>query len=544
MPPHCVRRAVACGVMRSSRLTLAAAALSVLLTAVLTLASGGTLARAHTGFDFSTPADREVVDSPVSSVVVAFTGSPTPIGDGFVALTPQGELQPAVSVESSDGTTYIAMFDPPLAGGAVGLRWTVQASDGHVLEGAFSFTVDAPAPTTVLPTTTVPTPASDESTTKVSSPGGGEDDGSADGALVAADDAPSGRASASEGTDAAANPPLGAPDPAPSGDPAPSLEEFLDVSEASEGETMATLGRVVGFLGVTLALGALAFAAATMRGSRSEVTGLIVAVRALAGVVVIGAAIEYVGVSRLGDEALSSTWSTQPGFATALRVVGGVALALGLAATLRPVTRPLSASVLEDLRAPVDVPAEVAVRWAPDRRSIAAAVGAVAIVVSFWFDGHTVTKGIRVVHALVNSIHLLAASIWVGGVVSLAVLAWRRHRRGHPSGVATLALRFSGSATVALAAVGVAGLVMAAFVLDSPGDLTSTEWGQTMLLKTGAVALAASAGAYNHFRLLPRLEREGESPDLVGQLRSILTAEAILLVFVVVVTAVLVAAAT
>jgi copper transport protein len=124
------------------------------------------------------------------------------------------------------------------------------------------------------------------------------------------------------------------------------------------------------------------------------------------------------------------------------------------------------------------------------------------------------------------------------------VLCWTRHRAGRPTDAARLVLHFSRVATVALLSVAAAGIVMAIFVLDSFGDLTGTEWGQILLLKLGAVAIAATLGAYNHFRLLPRLEAGSDDPDVEAQLRGNLVAESIVLLFVVVVTAWLVAAAT
>jgi putative copper export protein len=105
-------------------------------------------------------------------------------------------------------------------------------------------------------------------------------------------------------------------------------------------------------------------------------------------------------------------------------------------------------------------------------------------------------------------------------------------------------VRFSSVATVALIGVAGAGLVMAVFVLDSFGELTGTEWGRILLLKTVAVAIAAGGGTYNHFVLLPALQADPGDEELAAELRSTVTAEAILLAFVVVVTAWLVAAAS
>ena len=163
---------------------------------------------------------------------------------------------------------------------------------------------------------------------------------------------------------------------------------------------------------------------------------------------------------------------------------------------------------------------------------------------SFWFDGHTVTKGFRPLHALANSVHVVAGSVWVGGVVAMAAVLWLRHRQQRPAGALELVVRFSSVAAVALGAVVVAGLVMAVSVLDSFGELTSTQWGQTLLLKSAAAGLAMAAGAYNHFRLMPALERSPDDTTIHRSVRSTVTAEAIMLGFVVVVTAWLVAAAS
>ena len=57
-----------------------------------------------------------------------------------------------------------------------------------------------------------------------------------------------------------------------------------------------------------------------------------------------------------------------------------------------------------------------------------------------------------------------------------------------------LAVRFSVLATIALVAVGVAGVILTVVVLDSPSELWATEWGRTLIAKTLFVAVAAAAG--------------------------------------------------
>ncbi len=317
---------------------------------------------------------------------------------------------------------------------------------------------------------------------------------------------------------------------------------------------------MIALLGVVLGIGALAFLALALRGSVSEIGDALTAIRILGLVVAAGATLEYIGLVQSGNSSLFSAFLTAPGFAAALRIGGGLALALGLVSNLIPVrksgSRPLlalSSAVLEAERPTLEehLPqqgrqreANTWVRWQADASSWPAFGGVAAMVVSFWFDGHTVSKGPRLVHAMASSVHLLAGSVWAGGVIAMAFVLWRRFRHRRPLRAYELVLRFSPIATASLAAVAAAGLLMAVFVMDSFAELTGTPWGQILMLKTAAVGLAALGGAYNHFRLIPALESDPDDEQLLTEVRSTVTAEAIMLFFVVVVTAWLVAAAS
>jgi copper transport protein len=531
---------------RASRAT--AVVVWAFAVALASMLLGAAPASAHTGFDSSTPADQSTVEAPVELVTISFTGAATPVGEGFVALNASGVLQEPVSVSTLDDQVFTIRFDPPLAGGQVGIRWNVQAADTHPIEGAFSFTVTAPLPTTV-PETTVPETTVPAATTPVTTTAGSQVGSTA--APTSSVAAPS----VTEPSDEDATGVVGVDGIDVGGGsaaPAQTLDEFLAIDDTRPGDATALAGRILGLVGVALALGAVAFGISALRGRRAEVRTFLAATAGVSGVLVVGAVVEYLGVVRLCDESIGSAWSTSPGFATVLRVVGGLALIVGLLVTMRRdevatvrTPRGLSAAVVDDL-APLDQRAESEeqVRWTPTRNAWPIGVGVVVVLVSFWFDGHTVSKGFRPLHAAVNTVHVAAGSVWVGGVVSLCAIAWLRHRRGSRAGVAEMVVRFSRVATAALGAVVLAGVVMAFIVLDSLGDLTGTEWGQTLLLKTAAVAVAAAIGAYNHFRLLPALDAEPGSELLASRVRSTVTAEAIVLVFVVIVTASLVAAAT
>lgn len=557
--------------LRGAR-ALALATLMALAVLLLPAAQVG----AHTDFESSTPAEGDVVSQPVDTVVVTFSGEANPVGEQFVALDGDGQLRTPADIDVTDGRIFTLRFDPPLSGGDVGVRWSVQAADSHPIEGAFAFTVDAALPTNATSTTATSTtttsstaPEANSDAVEDPSPTGAPDD---DVAVVEADDsaAPTSvsqpddqqvEESAARGV-TVDGPPSGtssdAATAAPGDEAAPTtLDEFLAATDGDRpGETTATTGRVIGFLGVAFGLGAFAFLATALRGRPGEVRSVMKAVRILGAVIAVGAVVEYIGVTRLADDTLGDSWSTSAGFATVLRFVGGVALVAGLGGVMAsrrptgeaPAPHALSAAPLTTDQVPASSPApsrgEVPVRWRPDGRSVIALVGSAAVVVSFWFDGHTVTEGFRPLHAVVNSVHVVAGSVWVGGVATLAAVAWIRHRSSDPMRLVELVLRFSRIATVALAAVVIAGGVMAVLVLDSFGELTSTTWGQVLLLKTAAVGIAATGGAVNHFVLLPALDADPDSPSVLSRLRSTLTAEAIVLTFVVTVTAWLVTAAT
>lgn len=126
--------------------------------AILAIVAVAQPAQARTGFDYSVPTDGAFVGEPTSEVTVAFTEPVSLIGSGFEVLDPQGNLLQPFAV-TDDDTIFRLQFDPPLAGGAVGVRYNVAAQDGNTLSGSFSFTVSAPLPTSTTVAVTVPVSA-------------------------------------------------------------------------------------------------------------------------------------------------------------------------------------------------------------------------------------------------------------------------------------------------------------------------------------------------------------------------------------------------
>ena len=479
-------------------------------------------AAAHTDFEGSTPAAGDVVESPLTEIIVTFTATAQEAGEGFQVLDGTGTVRTPTSIEIAEERIFTLRFDPPIAPGEIGVRWAVSSGDGHPIEGSFTFTLTAPPPTT--PPLTTPPPITVPATTAV--------------LPATTADPPN---STTSTTTAVPPPNL----PLPTVPPPTDLDAFLAGDGDPPGEGRQLVGRIISLPAAVLAIGALAFLAAGLRGTSREFALLLRGVGIAGAALIVGGAVEYSGWLAQSGESAGEAWSSTPGAAMMLRIVAGIALLAGSviadpharsAGTPPPA---LSAAVAD---APPLVTRNPLHRWSW-RSAPLVAVGAALVIASFWFDGHTVSRGPRVVHAVVSSVHVGAAGVWAGGVVAFAVIAWTRHRRGDASRATELIVRFSSIATIALVAVALAGVVMTALIIDGAGDLTATEWGKTLLVKVGAVAIAAAMGAFNHYRLRPALEQHPDDPVLAAELRRTLIAEVIVLVFIAVITAWLVAAA-
>ncbi|HEV7721761.1 MAG TPA: copper resistance protein CopC, partial [Iamia sp.] len=167
------------------------------------------------------------------------------------------------------------------------------------------------------------------------------------------------------------------------------------------------------------------------------------------------------------------------------------------------------------------------------RDRLLAGAGVVALGVAFAIAGHTATTSPEVLAIGSDSVHVAAASVWLGGLVGcLAVVAARR-RAGTSS--AAVVMRFSSVAGIALGAVAVAGSALGWSEVRTLHALTSTSYGQLLIAKVAIVGVVAMLGAANRSRLVPILERDlaadetALSAKVTRLLRRTLTAEAALL---------------
>lgn len=181
------------------------------------------------------------------------------------------------------------------------------------------------------------------------------------------------------------------------------------------------------------------------------------------------------------------------------------------------------------------VSALVFLSWLFERRALL--WGAFGISVGFAsglsLSGHSaVEPNAWWLSQLADYLHLLSASLWAGGLVTLALVVWPLA----PALRRTAFLGFSRLATVLVGVLIVAGTYLSILRLPTLSDLWSSSYGQTLLVKLSIVSVALGWGALHHFVVRPRLER-GETP---GGLRRSLLGESTIAVAVLLVAAILV----
>lgn len=144
--------------------------------------------------------------------------------------------------------------------------------------------------------------------------------------------------------------------------------------------------------------------------------------------------------------------------------------------------------------------------------------------------------------AVVDMAHVSAAAVWLGGLLTLAVAVPRVARtvpRETRSGFSReLVERFSTVALVSVAVVASSGFVRAVFELDRVGQVWSSAYGRTLLVKTALLVVLLGVARQTRHRLVPRTSLPATS-EVAPQLRRSIRIEIGLLVGVLIAVAVL-----
>ena len=114
--------------------------------------------------------------------------------------------------------------------------------------------------------------------------------------------------------------------------------------------------------------------------------------------------------------------------------------------------------------------------------------------------------------------HLAAASIWIGGLLGLLVLAAASTPGSRVAVLAAVVPRFSRAAIVSVAVLLATGIVASIVHLPTLGSLWQTDYGLALIAKSALLASALVLGAVNNLRSSPRLVAAVERRDLaLGQ---------------------------
>jgi copper transport protein len=112
--------------------------------------------------------------------------------------------------------------------------------------------------------------------------------------------------------------------------------------------------------------------------------------------------------------------------------------------------------------------------------------------------GHALDSGRPRVEVFIDVLHVGAASLWLGGLVALA-LALRA------PGERDLTLRrFSNLAFASVVVLSVTGVIRAFSELDAVRQIWSTGYGRVLVVKTVLLAVLVTIGWMNRYRLIPR----------------------------------------
>jgi copper transport protein len=168
--------------------------------------------------------------------------------------------------------------------------------------------------------------------------------------------------------------------------------------------------------------------------------------------------------------------------------------------------------------------------------ALAGAAATLALPGAVGHAGQTAPRGLAV---LFDWLHLVAGSVWIGGLVGLLVIWATLNPERRVAGLTVCVPRFSNVAffsVLLLLGTGVGASVLHLPTLDA---LWLTSYGKAILVKSGILLAAMLLASVNLLRTKPGLERPEAAEGSARLLRGLVTGEAVLVAGAVLVAAVL-----
>jgi putative copper resistance protein D len=155
-------------------------------------------------------------------------------------------------------------------------------------------------------------------------------------------------------------------------------------------------------------------------------------------------------------------------------------------------------------------------------RWIGFALAALILVTLAWAGHGASDEGVDgVIHLAADLCHLLAAGLWLGGLVPFALLLAAARRIGDTDAVVTarnVTRRFSVLAVTGVAVLLASGMVNTWYLAGNAPALLGTTYGRLLLVKIGLFAIMLLVAAINRLRLTPRLD-DVRAPRAITQLQ-------------------------
>ncbi|MGO3146429.1 MAG: copper resistance protein CopC [Leucobacter sp.] len=157
--------------------------------------------------------------------------------------------------------------------------------------------------------------------------------------------------------------------------------------------------------------------------------------------------------------------------------------------------------------------------------------------------GHTQTVQPTWMMLIADTGHLVAGAFWVGGVIGLlrflvisSPAAGGDEPRVAPAKAAQVVADFSRYAFASVILLAVSGVLMGVLVVGTWEKLVVTDYGHTLLIKLGVVAVVVALAAYNRTRLVPHLMLHHAASRQWVSLKRIMVFELVVLSCVLVIT--------
>ena len=139
------------------------------------------------------------------------------------------------------------------------------------------------------------------------------------------------------------------------------------------------------------------------------------------------------------------------------------------------------------------------------RERLLAGAGALGLAIAFGLSWASHPDSHGALALIVDYIHLLAAALWVGGLMAIGLALRAAPRLAREDAVRSSILQFSRLAAPTVAVVALAGVYLALRELPSVSALVTSGYGTTLLVKAAVAGGALALGGYHRRFVVPRL---------------------------------------